>query len=551
MKKPLTLIFILSFLLVSLNAQTIYWAKNAAGSALDEGNGIAIDNNGNTYITGQFESTSLNFGNGVTITNTWGNTAAFVAKFNNSGNCVWAKSFGGNADDYGAAITVDGNGNVYAAGYFNSSPLNIGTTTLTNSGDKDLFIVKYNTAGDFQWARSATGTYDDEATGISSDNSGNIYITGIFWSNSLSFGTNTVNNNGSPDLFLAKYSGNGDAIWALAMGGNGSDRGTGIITDAAGNSFITGSFDSPSVNFGGTLLSNPGSDYCMFLAKYTTGGTIDFARSVSATAGGVEPLGISLDGSGNIFVAGTFDGSAADFGTGPLTNVRPGGSNAFIAKYSSAGTIAWARNPVSGPEGNQAYCVAADASGNSYISGWYTSPSVTFGTFPLSSSAFGDNIYVAKYNPSGTVVAANSYCGSGMSGGYGNAIVAGTGGAVYLTGYFEGTNMQFGSTNLLNTNSSTWDVYWTKLSQGANGIDENTLNQNLFFYPNPSAGVLKISNKAGYVLQITDVNGKIIYEKPISGFNETIDLTNQPSGIYFLRAISPNKVQTEKLIISH
>ncbi len=536
-----------------INAQTIHFAKSAIGNRLDEGNGIAIDNNGNTYITGQFESATLNFGT-VSITNnsTNNDADAFVAKFDVSGNCLWAKTIGGVADEFGSAIDVDNNGNVFVTGYFESASVTVGSQTLTSYGDRDIFIVKLSTSGDFLWAKGAGGNYEDESYGISCDGNGNAYITGYYWSNSVNFGSSSITSAGDVDAFLAKYNSDGTLAWAKTVGGEGDDRGTALVSDDAGNVYITGGYESSSLNFGAATLTN-GETYkkYMYVAKYNTSGTNLWAKSASSAGARTYGAGISLDQTGNCYIGGVFDGTTANFGTHTITNNKPGGSNAFIAKYNSSGVDQWASNAVSGPEGNQTYCITTDNAGNSYISGWFTSPTVTFGGIVLSSSAYGDNIFLVKYNTSGQVTNAYAFKGSGMSGGYGNALCSDNYGNAYLTGYFEGTNMIFGSTTLTNTGS--YDVYWTKASAGATGITELYSDSKLRIYPNPIQNIASIklsSNVKNAQLKVFNVFGQLVREiKNINGNQISFNREDLPAGIYSFQLLDNEKVSSQTIVI--
>ncbi|MDD3875107.1 MAG: T9SS type A sorting domain-containing protein [Bacteroidales bacterium] len=549
-----TLLFItLIALHLSTNAQTVHYAQRATGNQLDEGNGIAVDNSGNTYITGQFESATLNFGT-VTITNnsTAGDEDAFVAKFDASGNCVWAKSIGGSAKEYGSAIALDNIGNIFVAGYFESSSFTLGSQTLNNTGDRDGFAVMFNNNGDVQWAKSMGGNYDDEATSISSDGNGNVYVIGYFWSSTLSFGSQSVTSHGDVDIFTAKYNSSGTLEWAKAIGGTGDDRGRGIVADALGNHIITGGYESSSVNFGSATLTNSNTyeDY-LFVAKYDNTGTNLWAKHAWSAAAGTEGSCVSLDQNGNCYVGGTFDGTTAQFGSYTITNNKPGGSNAFIAKYNATGVEQWASNPVSGPEGNQVYCISTDNDGYSYISGWFTSPSVTFGSIVLNSSAYGDNIFLARYNPAGQATHAYAFKGTGFSGGYGNAICNDNNGNVFLTGYFEGSNMTFGTTTLTNTGS--YDVYWTKVSAGASGLYEPDASPTLLAYPNPFS--ISTILEFGYPIKNADLYlynnlGEVVRKYiSLSGRNININKDDLGEGLYYFHLVENDSFYTGKLIV--
>ncbi|HOY33255.1 MAG TPA: SBBP repeat-containing protein [Bacteroidales bacterium] len=549
---------ILSISLVTAIAQNVFWAKNAIGSDLDEGNSIAVDSSGNTYITGQFESTTLNFGLASCTNSTSPSyTDVFIAKFDVNGNCLWAKSAGGSESDYGAAIAVDNSGNVFVTGRFSSPTMNFDGTTITNSNMTDIFIAKYNSSGVIQWAKAIGGYYDEEGVSISCDDSNNVYLSGYFDSSSLNFGAQSVTNNGSEDLFLAKFNATGINQWAVGIGGNDTDKATAVKTDNNGNSFITGYYGSPSVSFGTTTLTNSGIDGCLFVAKYDNSGNALWATSGSAVGGDIKANGISIDGNGNSFVAGTFDGSAATIGTSTMTNNHPTYDNTFTAKFDNNGAPQWAVNAISGTEGNEAYCIAADNEGNSFISGWFTPPTVTFGSIVLNGGSFGDNIFLVKYNNAGQVQSAHRFAGTGMSGGYGNSIACDNSGNAFLTGYFEGTSMVFGSTTLTNTTFSTYDVYWTKIAPGCTGID-NTIRPFTEIFPNPCSGQLFIKNPftAGSKITLIIYSMQSLIVKTLNLSREfsgqeqiLVDLSGLTAGVYFLKIETEKEMIMEKLII--
>ena len=172
-------------------------------------------------------------------------------------NWQWAKGVGGTDWDGIFATTIDTQGNIYVVGIFNSPTITFGSTTLTNNGEEDIFIAKYNSNGNVLWAKSAGGIYEDRALSVIVDASGNIVVTGSFNSPTITFGTTTLTNNGNYNIFIAKYNNNGDVLWAKSAGSNDEDFVSSIVAvDATGNIIIAGSFSSPTITFGSTTLIN-------------------------------------------------------------------------------------------------------------------------------------------------------------------------------------------------------------------------------------------------------------------------------------------------------
>jgi len=212
------------------------WATRMGGTGQYEGHAIAADALGNVYVTGVF-SQSINlydapgtsFGtNTMTNTNN-GTNDAFVVKFGSSGQVLWGTKIGGTtaADESGEGIAVDTNGNVYVTGYYTSTTANVYSTplgsgppsfTLTNYGVRDVFLVKYNSTGTAVWATSMGGSAEDRGQAIALDSLANVYVTGQYASNpitfynapsaTLTYGTLALIG-GSADTFVVKYNTNG------------------------------------------------------------------------------------------------------------------------------------------------------------------------------------------------------------------------------------------------------------------------------------------------------------------------------------------------------
>ena len=341
MKKQILIITVISslcFLSIISNAQSHSWvqAKSAGGTGQDKATSVTVDASGNTYVAGYFQSNTITFGS-FTLTNAGGYDDIFLVKYDANGNVLWAKSAGGTADDDATSIAVDASGNTYVAGTFESSSITFGSITLTNGHTwyGDIFVAKYDTNGNVLWAKSAGGTDYDIANSVAVDASGNTYLTGMFCSSSITFGSTTLTNaNGihqTPDLFLAKYDAGGNVLWAKSVGGTGYECAYSVAINASGNPYVAGYFNSSTLSFGSTTLTNAGNPD-IFLAKYDAGGNVLWAKSAGGTGTDIA-TSVAVDNSGNPYVVGYFTDSTFTFGSTTLTNADTSNtSDLFLVK---------------------------------------------------------------------------------------------------------------------------------------------------------------------------------------------------------------------------
>jgi len=460
------------------------WAKNIGSFGDDMGRSIATDYDGNVYITGTFLNSSITF-DSITINNN-GLRNIFLAKYAPNGNIIWAKSAGGNNYDYSCNVTTDNSGNVYVTGYFQSDTIIFYSDTLINNGTADIFLAKYDSDGNVLWAKSAGKDSYDHSYSVTADTSDNVYITGDFRSDSIIFDTIIlINNNGGSDAFLAKYSADGDIIWAKNVGVNGEDAGNDIICDLSNNVYLTGQFRSDSIIFGSTILNNNGSDD-IFLVKYNSDGNVLWAKKAGNTDSDIGKS-VTADTSGNIYLTGYFESNNISFGAINLTiNGTYGYPNTdvFIAKYAPNGTALWAKN--AGNSGtDKGTGITTNISNNIFISGNFNSSSITFGSTVLTNNG-GYDMFVVKYAPTGNVVWAKSVGSDEEESSNGIAVNALN---LYMTGYFQSDIISFYSDTLIN--NGFYDIFIAKLSECTISVfigNDTTICKNDSIILNPGAG---------------------------------------------------------------
>lgn len=468
---------IVLFLISNLAAvgQSWQWAKSAGGTDTDQGHAIATDASGNVLVTGYFAGASITFGT-TTLTNA-GGSDIFIVKYDASGNVLWAKSAGGTSTDNSKSISTDANGNVAITGNFASPSITFGTTTLTNTASPgaDVFVVKYDASGNVLWAKKGGGTNSEYGTGIACDASGNVIATGYFPNAGITFETISLTSAGQQDIFVVKYDALGNVLWAKAQGGTSFDNGNSIATDASGNILVTGYFQSGTISFGTTTLNN------------TTSGNNDIFMVKYDVAGNVlwakaaggtlvdNATGITTDVNENVLLTGYFQSPTITFGTITLNNISA--QDIFVVKYDAAGTVLWAKKQ-GGAGSDYGYALSTDANANVAVTGYFDSPSINFGTTVLTNVGAKD-VFVAKYDASGNILSAVAAGGTDNDEGLGIAYDAS--GNVITTGRFSSSAIAFGSTTL--TNAGIYDIFVSKLSLCINSATLNEAACNSYTSP--------------------------------------------------------------------
>ncbi len=359
------------------------WNQRFGSATGDQGTGVALDGSGNVLVTGIFSGT-VNFG-GANLVSA-GASDIFVAKYNSSGVHQWSQRFGSSSSDRAESIAVDVLGNVIVTGSF-SGTVNFGGANLMSAGDPDVFLAKYNSSGVHQWSQRFGGTAGDQASSVTVDVSGNVVMTGDF-GGTVNFGGANLVSAGDPDVFLARYNSLGVHQWSQSFGSAGTDRGQAVAVDGSGNVVVTGNFDG-NVSFGGATLVSAG-DSDAFLAKYNSGGVHQWSQNFGSTSGDVGS-GIAVDGSGNVVLTGSFEGTV-DFGGGNLVSV--GSLEVFVAKYNASGAHQWSLRG-GGASIDFGYAAAVDGSGNAVVTGEFRA-TANFGGGNLVSAGVSD-IFLAKY----------------------------------------------------------------------------------------------------------------------------------------------------------
>ena len=435
-----------------------------------------VDGSGNLYTTGYFQGTvDFDPGAGTSSLTSAGGNDVFVSKLDSAGNFVWAVRFGSSGGEIAYGIAVDGSGNVYTTGYFSGTvdfDPGAGTSNLTTGGGNDVFISKLTSSGNFVWAKSFGQLTNDIGFAIAVDGSGNVYSTGYF-QYTVDFdpgvGTNNLTSAGAIDIYVSKLDASGSFLWAKSFGGTGNEVAYEIAFDGSGNVYSTGYFQN-TVDFdpgpGTSNLTASSTD--AFVSKLDASGSFVWAKSFGGI-GGDYGKAIALDGSGNVYVTGSFQ-VTVDFdpGVGTSNLASAGSDDVFVSKLDASGSFVWAKR-FGSTSADISQSIAVDGSGNVHTTGYFNG-SVDFdpgaGT-SLLTSAGSDDAFVSKLTSSGDLVWAIRLGGTDSDGG--QSIEVDSSGNVRTVCYFSGSaDVDPGAGTTLVASNGITDVFvWQVDSSGA------------------------------------------------------------------------------------
>jgi LPXTG-motif cell wall-anchored protein len=439
-------------------------------ASLDDTADMARDTAGNVYVVGLFiDPFDADPGSGTTNLTSAGDTDAYILKLDASGNLVWAHRIGGTGADQGSGVAVDSSGNVYVTGAFNGTvDLNPDPSTAVNivsSGARDVFVLKLDTTGAFQWGYGiGGGSADDIGRDVAVDSSGNPHFIGSFVPGAdFDPGAGTVSLPGFGS-FILKMTPAGAYTWAGKLGpsGGGSSglAAQKIAVDNAGSIVVVGYFNGINYDFdpgvGTANLSS--SDNDGFVVKLTLGTTApnNPEYSWSRRIGGLfddYAESLAFASSGAITIVGRFRGGVAFNPTdlsNPASLTAPGPGDGFALNLSSTGVFQWVAQ-FTGTNLTWPRATAADSLGNVYIGGQFGG-SADFdpgaGTATVASAA-GFNAFIVKLDSTGTFVWVRIL---GSTGGQAvAAMVNGPADGVLVAGYSGGSadfDLESGTANL-------------------------------------------------------------------------------------------------------
>ena len=405
---------------------------------------------------------------------------------------VYCGYLGGGGSDQGRGVAVDGEGNIYVAGFTDSTeadfPVTAGPDLTYNGANFDAFVAKLKGDGTaLLYCGYIGGSSNDGADGVAVDGAGNAYVTGGTSSTQASFpvkgGPDLTYNGGTVDGFVAMVNRDGTAlVYCGYVGGGGIDLGHGIAADGAGNAYITGETTSSQASFpvaGGPDLTYNGGTVVgdAFVAKVNAGGaTLAYCGYIGGS-GEDRGSGITIDGQGSAYVGGVTGSAEASFPVagGPDLTYNGGTGDAFVAKVNAAGSALLYCGYIGGAGTDDGIGIAADGDGNAYVSGTTSSAEASFPVKVGPDLTYNGEIsdaFVAKVNAAGSALL---YCGYIGGSGFdrGTGVAVDSLGQAYLTGETNSSEASFPVSNgpdLTHNSPGLIDAFVAKIKGDGTGL---------------------------------------------------------------------------------
>jgi hypothetical protein len=543
------------------SAGTFKWVKTIQGGGETvRGYACAVDPDGNVYAGGVIHGDAEY--NGTRLFSTRGKTDAVFFKFTTAGRLVWSKRIGDvNSDDLrGLAVHDD---KLYVTGSFETKT-KFATTSITSSGDSDMYVAQYDTAGNFIWAKHGGSTGVDEGWDVTVDGNGDVICTGDFKSNATFSGTQ-LHAMGNTDIFVAAYDDGGNLLWVKKSGGTGFDKGTGLSNDKQGNIYVTGSYEGVALFDSLHLNSFGGLD--IFVLKYDPSGNPEYVKSLG---GPLSERGRSCaaDKYGNVFVNGEY-WNYINLDTTTLTgNLLIDAFLTRIGSYPVCSATTTVTYPIScynqcdgaamvfpngqGPFSYQ-WTTAANQTSDSVYNlcpgSYYVTITDAYGclaidtvNLPQPSQLVFGNTFV---NGTSCLTCMDGYIDITVSGGASPYIYAWSTGSAFEDLANAGTGIyQVCVTDSLGCTAC--DSYQINVL----GIEDIDLSKDVAISYNSSSALIEITNGAGSVFDISilNVSGQIVFEGKITEGTNRIDAGLIANGAYVVNMISKKGVVRKAFI---
>ncbi len=452
------------------------------GSDSDYGYDVVLDTSNNVYIAGYTNSFSYPTTTGVYQTAKSGGYDVFVSKFNSDFSALFASTFiGGSSTDRAYALALDSSGNVYIAGFTNSTNYpTINAYQVANNGNYDAFISKLS--NDLSTLLSSTyigSSSYDYAYGIALDSLDNVYITG--YTNSINYPT-TVDvcqtvHSGGYDAFVSKFNNDLSVLSSSTfIGGSGSDNVFKIALNSSGNLYITGYTDSSDYPITTNAYQSERKGLTdVFVSQLTNDLKVLSSSTYVGGSNNDRAYAFAFDSSGNVYITGETYSSDYPITIDTYQSGNNGGYDAFVSKLSDNLSTLLASTFVGGSNYDYAYGIALNSENNVYITGKTLSAN-----YPTTDMAYetefngSSDVFVSKFNSDLSVLSASTFIG-GTNDEEARAIIIDSSDNIYATGFTNSSDYPTISGAYQINNSGTYDTFVCKFNSDL-AADTYTIN---------------------------------------------------------------------------
>jgi len=527
--------------------QTQWFFQFGGNSAFGWVIGMGTDQYGKLYTYGYASNEFQYFGQTF-------EKGLFLAKQDGAGNIIWLRHFPEAYEScgYGSYLVTDTiNQYVYITGTFDEPFVIPGITTLTPDEYISIFIVKYDFNGNYQW--SIQEDFYGDYLCLAPDYSGNILISGTFWG-SINIGNTILNSAGADDVFISKYNSSGNFLWAKRAGGEEREYSGFISTDPDNNIYFAGEFLSKDVTVDNYSITLEQGDGNILFAKLDTDGNVLWVTSKAGSPiyGGdwhCFPTGIQTDNQGYSYIKG-WHGDSTYFDNIMLRSPYGLGFSYFIAKFDTDGNTIWANSITEHKYGFDYNQFDLDYIGNVYL-GAQIRDTIHFGNDFTYINVGNNDLFVTKYTTDGILdwvkimESSTGYC-------WLSSVAVYNTNCVFAGGHFI-NYIRFGETELYSNNTHG---FITLISEetGITVYERNDKDFSFKIYPNPTCGNFKILfenlENENAEMVITDISGKIIYSRSLNQIPKALDVDIPviSNGTYFIKIQSGNISKVEKLV---
>jgi hypothetical protein len=546
--KTITKITTVLLILYTFNSysQDWQWASQVGSTRQDGGSNLIVDKYGNSYFAGSFEGNNCYFQ--TDTLSVWGARDIFFVKYDNNGNELWVKKFGGGSSSYSdgvGGLCYDSiNDYVYMTGFISSTAL-FGTTWIIGT-QQSFFLAKFDLSGNCIWAKQSSGTGISSGYGVALDKEGDLYVCGAT-SNYGTFDSYAISEGG----FIAKYDANGNCLWAKNKFRyvdifNLSELAPTTINIIDSTIVVGGDARNDTIIVDSITIIR-GSGVATFLSSFDINGNVKWLK----LAGGNSGFEFSIDKKGNSYICGIFQGIGY-FDTIVLANPLPTQSDAFIAKYNILGEIQWAKQ-LNATGGAWGMSISANNDGSAYMTGYF-SGTANFGIYTITASTTQD-MFVARYDSNGVCLGVRNF-GKAQ----GTAIYVNQNHEFWVAGSFLSPTVTIGNITFTNYTTSGYpsDLFVAKGDApiGIETYNERKTANSLQIYANPNKGTCNITipdellYEQHLVLTIYDMSGKIIQQEQVQIEQEKVkvNLEAEAKGIYNVTLGNKTKMYSGKIV---